>query len=126
MDRAWALQVDCGERAHVQIRETEAGLWTLMRDDGQHGDEVAGDQIYTTVVAGFALAPGEMVRYYVTANEDTAFGRMPRFLSADKSPQYFGDIRAEVAGLSKLPVFHRFIADPAAGDTSIGTRVSVF
>ena len=98
----------------------------IMRDDGQHGDEVAGDQIYTTVIAGFALAPGEMFRYYVTANEDTAFGRMPRFLSADKSPQYFGDIRAEVAGLSKLPVFHRFIADPAAGDTSVGTRVSVF
>jgi hypothetical protein len=40
-----------------------------MLDDGLHGDGVAGDRIFGAVIPANASTNGQMVRYYVTAND---------------------------------------------------------
>ena len=98
-----------------------------MADDGVGADAVAGDGIFTGVVPAAVAQPGEMIRYYVSATDDLDVeARMPRFLTPDNSPEYFGTIVGDPDIDSQLPVLHRFIEDTRRADTSIGTRASVY
>jgi hypothetical protein len=98
-----------------------------MYDDGAHGDGRANDSVYGAVLPGAAALPGEMVRYYVTA-EDAAGrrSRWPWYNDPRNSPQYLGTMAADPSVDSALPVLYWFVEDPAAAETDAGTRASVF
>lgn len=98
-----------------------------MFDDGAHGDGVAGDGIFGGTIPASASTNGQMIRYAVTATD--AFGRTsraPLFNDPLDSDQYFGTVVANPAINSALPVFHWFVATPAAAETDTGTRCSLF
>ena len=98
-----------------------------MFDDGAHGDGVAGDGIFGGTIPASASTNGQMIRYVVTATD--AFGRTsraPLFNDPLDSDQYFGTVVANPAINSALPVFHWFVATPAAAETDTGTRCSLF
>ncbi|MBK8001206.1 MAG: hypothetical protein IPK15_21465 [Verrucomicrobia bacterium] len=98
-----------------------------MLDDGAHGDGIASDGIFGGTIPASASTNGQMIRYAVTATD--AFGhtsRAPLFNDPLDSDQYFGTVVANPAINSALPVFHWFVATPAAAETSAGTRCSLF
>lgn len=97
-----------------------------MLDDGTHDDRRAGDGIYAALIPP-GLAPGEMVRYYVTATDrDGHTSRWPLFHDPVNSPQYQGFVIDDPSVTSSLPVLSWFVADPAAAETDAGTRASVY
>jgi hypothetical protein len=98
-----------------------------MFDDGAHGDGLAGDGIFGGTIPSSASTNGQMIRYAITATD--AFGRTsraPLFNDPLDSDQYFGTVVSNPAINSALPVFHWFVATPAAAETSTGTRCSLF
>jgi len=99
-----------------------------MYDDGTHGDTVAGDSVYAARIPASASRPGQMVRYYILATDTNSQQmRAPGFLSATRSPQYFGTVVFDTALTnSRLPVFHWFIQNPGAADSDYLARCSVF
>lgn len=86
-----------------------------------------GGGLFTATIPHSASVPGDMVRWYVTA-EDTAgeSRREPPFLASTKSPEYFGTVVADPAAASALPTLFWFTASPGAAGTRTGTRSSVF
>ncbi len=96
------------------------------------GGEVAlpmsdsGGGLFTATIPHTASAPGDMVRWHVTA-EDTAgeTRREPPFLATTNSPKYFGTVIADPAAASALPSLFWFTASPGAAGTRTGTRSSV-
>ena len=111
----------------------DAEQTTVMRDDGQGHDAVAGDGTFTAAISSALYGPGEMVRWYVTA-DDTAGNqtRFPFFLKRsgeNQSAEYFGTVVLSGADQSQLPVLHWFVENEAAADNRenrTGTRASVF
>ena len=78
-----------------------------MVDDGSGSDAVAGDTVYTGIIPAGVANPGEMLRYYITA-EDTLGNAMrgPRITDTtgtDRSPEYFGTVISDPAVTSELP-----------------------
>src|SRR5690606_2231169 len=56
----------------------ETEVLVPMRDDGQGGDAVAGDGIYTGFITGVTLGPGQMLRWRVQATDASgAIGKAP-------------------------------------------------
>jgi hypothetical protein len=98
-----------------------------MVDDGLHGDGAAGDTTYGAIIPASASAPGQMVRYYVTATDSSGdLTRSPPYLEARNSPQYWGTIVADPSLTNALPVLHWFVQTPSAAETSTGTRCSIY
>ncbi len=98
-----------------------------MRDDGASGDRRAGDGIYGAPIPPRLAGPGEMVRYYVTATDrDGHTSRWPLFHDPVNSPQYRGFVIDDPSVRSPLPVLSWFVSDPAAAETDVGTRASVY
>jgi len=99
-----------------------------MIDDGNGPDAVAGDGVYSAVIPHTAYAPGEMVRWSVTANDTSGRGsRVPHFADPLESPEYLGTVVVDTATAdSQLPVLHWFIENPTAANNRNGTRASVF
>src|SRR6185369_4235573 len=85
---------------------------------------------FGAIIPASAASPGQMIRYYITA-ADTRTNRMrlPTFLSATMSPQYFGTI-VYVAQTNGLPILHLFIPDAtlasAGNDSASRYPVSLF
>jgi hypothetical protein len=104
----------------------------VMSDDGSGTDQTAGDGVFTAAIPHAAAAPGEMVRYYVTAADVQAnVTRAPLFLDQsgnNQSPEYFGTVVANSAVVTDLPVFQWFLkpGTEAAAETRTGTRASVY
>jgi hypothetical protein len=103
-----------------------------MADDGSGADRVAGDGVYTAAIPHTAAAPGQMVRWQVTAR-DTGGGqsRTPHGLDQTgdrQSPQYFGTVVADPTVTSQLPVLQWFLPPGAErdADRDSGTRASLF
>ena len=100
-----------------------------MWDDGAHGDGAAGDGLYgATLPAGLAT-PGQLIRYRIAAADDRGFAsRWPLFPSTTASPEYQGTVVQPTNLVTRLPVFHLFVAPTqlAGIDTESGGRVSVF
>jgi hypothetical protein len=98
-----------------------------MVDDGTGADAQAGDGIYTAVISGQLYGPGDMVCWYVKA-EDTEghTSRDPLFPYPDNSPEYYGTVAKNPGIVSKLPILFWFTQNPAAASTRGGTRASVF
>ncbi|HXJ75575.1 MAG TPA: CotH kinase family protein, partial [Candidatus Dormibacteraeota bacterium] len=98
-----------------------------MFDDGAHGDGAAGDGIYGASIPATASNPGQMLRYAVLAAD--ALGRTnrePLFSDPLGSPQYRGTLIRNAGITSALPVLHWFVGTPAAAETDLGTRCSIF
>ncbi|MEX2188923.1 MAG: CotH kinase family protein [Pirellulales bacterium] len=116
-----------GTVALTYRRMFDAEQTTPMFDDGTHGDVVAGDGLFTATLSASVAAPGEMLRYAVTATDVSAVStREPRFADPIHSPQYFGTVIDDPAIVTQLPVLHRFIQNEAAAETGGGTRASLF
>jgi len=98
-----------------------------MNDSGTNGDAVAGDGIWTGIIPAGVAAPGQMIRYYVTA-ADTAgnISRWPFFVNTNDSAQYLGTVVADPSVQSLLPVVYMFIQNTAAADTQNGAQASIF
>ena len=98
-----------------------------MMDDGLHGDGAAGDGVYGGAIPAGASAPGQMVRYYITATDTSGDrSRWPLFPDPRASPQYLGTVVADLSVTSALPVLHWFVQAPAGADNVSGTRCSIF
>ena len=89
----------------------------VMTDDGMGADRAAGDDVYSGAIPGGIAQPGQMIRYRLTVLDNHGVeSRMPRHLSSDNSPQYFGTMVDNPGIDSPLPVLHRFIQDPPRGN----------
>ena len=99
-----------------------------MLDDGAHGDGAPGDGVYGASIPASASTPGQMVRWFITATDVTGtnVSRYPPFTDTNNSAAYLGTVIANPALTNPLPVFHWFVQNTAAADTTTGTRCSVY
>ena len=86
-----------------------------MADNGLGADQAAGDGVYTAVIPAAASGPGQMVRWYVTADDvNGRDSRQPLHVDPLKAPDYFGtvvfDPAADPAKI-KTPVLEWFVED---------------
>ena len=97
-------------------------------DDGAHGDGAAADGVFGASIPASASTPGQMVRWYITATDTTGtnVSRHPAFTDTNNSPAYFGTVVEHPALTNALPVFHWFVQNVGATDTTTGTRASVY
>ena len=112
----------------LHYRVMFAGEQTVgMRDDGIAPDATAGDGLFAAVIPASASAPGDMVRWCVTATDAQANPtRAPRFAGMSTSPEYLGTVVADPGVTSALPVLQWFVENPSAANVVAGTRASVF
>lgn len=102
-------------------------LTTTMFDDGLHGDGAADDGVWGATIPNNISAPGDMVRFYVTANDSANnTSRWPIFENSSFTPEYFGTVISDSATTSALPIYQWFTANPSAAETATGTRASMF
>jgi hypothetical protein len=99
----------------------------VMVDDGTGGDAKARDGIYTAAIPYQTFVAGDMVRWYVRA-EDVAgnVSRNPLFSLPTDSPEYYGTVVQDSAIHSSLPVVHWFVQNVGASETRGGTRGSLY
>ncbi len=98
-----------------------------MFDDGAHGDGGAGDGLFGASIPASASTNGQMIRYLISATDSLGRpSRAPLFSDPENSDEYFGTIVQNPAIGTPLPVFHWFVATPAAAETDAGTRCSLF
>jgi len=104
-----------------------AEVVTPMNDAGTNKDATAADGVWTGVIPAGVAAPGQLLRYYVTATDAAGkTSRWPIFSDTVESQQYLGTVVANTSIKSLLPVVHLFVQDVAAGDTQTGTHGSIF
>ncbi len=103
-----------------------------MRDDGQEGDAAAGDGIYTGLISGVTLGPGQMLRWRVTATDaEGAIGKappnhIPNNAGANASAIYYGTVAQDPSlADSRLPVLHWFASSATAGDSDSVARIAI-
>jgi hypothetical protein len=98
-----------------------------MTDDGKGADAVARDGIYTAAISARFYGPGDMVRWYVKAEDVRGnTSRNPQFAYPADSPEYYGTVVTDTAIVTALPVIHWFVENVAASETDAGTRGSVY
>ena len=86
----------------------------------------SGGGQFSATIPHAAAAPGEMIRWYVTAEDSAGESRRePPFFAATDSPEYFGTVISDAAATSALPTLHWFTASPGGAGTRTGTRSSV-
>jgi hypothetical protein len=85
------------------------------------------DGQYSATIPHAASSPGQMVRWYVTADDSLGQSRRdPPYLAPANSPQYFGTVIDNPAAASPMPALHWFLATPAAAGTTTGTRCAIY
>ena len=97
-------------------------------DNGGSGDGLAGDGVFGASIPASASTPGQMVRWYITATDTTGtnISRYPAYQNTNESAAYCGTVVANPTLTNALPVFHWFVQNVAATDTTTGTRASVY
>lgn len=102
-------------------------IMVSMVDDGTQGDKTSGDGIWSVTLPAGLAAPGQMIRYRITAGTDAAdAARSPLFQDPLNSEQYYGTMIADPSIQSNLPVIHFFMEDPAAANVQPGTRGAIY
>ncbi len=87
----------------------------------------SGGGVYTATIPASASAPGEMVRWYVTAEDQGGdVSRAPLFADPGGTPEYHGTVIADPGITTQLPVMHRFVENPSGTETRSGTRGAFF
>jgi hypothetical protein len=100
---------------------------TPMFDDGLHGDGGTGDGVYGGYIPPTASTPGQMSRWYIRATDSQGNGsRLPSFVSATQTPEYFGTMIAASGVNTQLPVVYWWVQNEAAAGTDTGTRCSLW
>ena len=108
---------------HRQSFDAEVPI--AMRDDGLVPDATAGDGIYSATIGFAGLAPGEMLRWRVGAEDsDGTVSRAPFFGDPLNSPEYYGTAAVDPSIASNLPVLEWFIQNPGGANNRAGTRAS--
>ncbi len=98
-----------------------------MYDDGAHGDGDAGDNIYGATIPASIANPGEMIRWYVTAEDNNNITtRNPMFPYPTDSAEYYGTVVIDPCVSSSLPIIEWFVQDVSASERDSGTRGSVY
>lgn len=108
-----------------------------MLDDGAHGDGAAGDGVYGATIPASASASGQMVRYYIRAQDSVGYtSRLPVFTDPAATAEYLGTVVNPSYVTSALPVVHLFAPNtvlqpgptttPTGADSDAGGRVSLF
>lgn len=101
-----------------------------MTDNGLGSDALAGDGIFTGVIPAGVASAGQMLRYYVRAQDTVgSVERSPRvddLIGTDQSAEYYGTVVANPALTSQIPIFQWFTTSTAASHTRTGVRASVF
>ena len=98
-----------------------------MLDDGKGADALAGDGVYTAVIPSTSYGPGDMVRWYVLAEDiEGNASRDPLFPRPGDWPEYYGTVVQDPAIASGLPVLRWFTENSAAAASRGGGRASVF
>lgn len=114
-----------GVQLHYRVM-FQPEVTVAMLDDGAHADGAAHDGTYGAVIPASSAGPGEMIRYFVTATDsEQNSSRLPLFLDARESAQYYGTVLADSSVQSKLPVVDWFIENPSRADTQGGARCSI-
>ncbi len=99
----------------------------LMLDDGVAPDAVAGDNIFTAAIPASASAPGEMVRWALTALDTNWNGtREPPFIDPLSDPEYFGTIVDDPSIATAQRTYHWFVQNTNAANSVSGTQCSVW
>lgn len=99
----------------------------VMADDGSGADAAAGDGVYTAVIPRDCYDSGDMVRWYVTAEDASGHAsRNPLFPSQGDWPQYYGTVVTGDVPATTVPVLQWFAENPGAAASRSGTRASVF
>jgi hypothetical protein len=102
-------------------------LVLTMNDNGEAGDVAAGDGVYSADIPANVAQPGQMIRYYVTAQLSNGLVRRePLFVDPAASPEYFGTIVNDPQLQSNFPVLHRFLEEPRLVDSGRGLRTSIY
>jgi len=98
-----------------------------MLDDGTGADGTANDGIYTAVIRSELYGSGDMVCWYVRAEDVNGnVSRDPLFPYANDSPEYYGTVVIDPTVNSRLPVIQWFVENVSASESDSGTRGSVF
>jgi hypothetical protein len=98
-----------------------------MQDDGTGVDMVANDGIYTAAIPSDFYASGDMVCWYVKAEDiNGSTSRDPLFPYPNDSPEYYGTVVRDPTVNTRLSVIHWFVENVNASETDSGTRGSVF
>ena len=98
-----------------------------MLDDGVAPDAVAGDSIFTVAIPASASAPGEMLRWSLTALDANWNGtREPPFIDPERDPEYFGTIVEDPSIATSLRTYHWYVQNTAAANSTAGTRASLW
>ena len=98
-----------------------------MKDDGAGADAVAGDGVWTGVIPGLAVAPGDMTRWRFAATDAKGSQtKEPAYRDPLDSPQYFGTVPQDPAIRTALPVLHWFTGNTAGAGTGGGSRGAVY
>jgi len=97
-----------------------------MLDNGLNGDGAAGDGVYGATIPASASTLGQMVRYYITAQDvRTNSTRFPPYTNPLSMPQYLGTV-VLVPQTNSLPILHWFTQNVGGSETDAGARGSVF
>ncbi len=105
------------ESVLLSYRTMYDSLHTLsMRDDGQLGDLLAGDGIYSAEIPAGLADSGQMIRYFVTTTGTSGHRfrspYLPNPAQTDGYPVYHGVVLADVSDDTPLPIFSWFVPDP--------------
>ncbi len=99
----------------------------VMLDDGVAPDAIADDGIFTASIPASVSAPGEMVRWSISALDANWNGaREPPFLDPNSDPEFFGTVIADPSVVTPQRVFHWFVENTGAANTTSGTQCSLW
>ncbi len=113
-------------RLHYRIGFGEETV-IMMTDDGTGADAVGGDGVFSAVIPHAAFGHGQMIRWYVTADDEAGVRtREPMFLDPENSPEYFGTVASNPFVNTNLQVFEYFVQNTSSEGTRVGTRASVY
>lgn len=93
----------------------------LLKDDGVAPDQVAGDGVFSGTIPTASVQPGQMIRWRYEARDTIATSRVPPFVDAWDSSQYYGTIVADSTITSRLPVVYVFMPNWFNAYNEIGT-----
>ncbi|MGK0361090.1 MAG: hypothetical protein ACI9U2_003408, partial [Bradymonadia bacterium] len=93
----------------------------MARVEGADGEQWAVE------LAADLAAPGQMIRWYVTAIDEAGrAARFPPYLDPLDSEQYYGTMVDPGEITTNLPVYHWFVEDLDAANTEAGTRGAIW
>ena len=96
-------------------------------DDGNSGDGAAGDGVYGATIPAGVAAPGQMIRWYISATDGARnSSRHPAFVDPSNAPEYEGTVVVDPSLTNPLTVLHWFIENSTAANGDAGTRCSLF